>query len=153
MLTLHSNCFLFFPWFRWTESLNLIGSKKFHIFYAGSLGMHFHQTSCGGPLFLTFNSMSYQLSREKNNNSVLVKNIFFHEKLSLEHIQIYIRLNCEWNDLFRIFFSLVSTKISDYANRPNSRFAKIFSETLTLKRNITCKVNSYHTSAELLSIP
>ena len=52
------------------------------------------------------------------------KIIFFHQKVSSEHIHIYIRLNRRWNDLFGIFFPSGSTESSNYKITPNPHVAK-----------------------------
>ena len=61
-------------------------------------------------------------------------------------------MNRDENDLYGIFFPLGSTKISDYANGPKPRFAKIFFKNTEFGAKYLFRVKSYHTSAEELSI-
>ena len=86
--------------------------------------------------------------RKKLKTQRSSKIIFFHQKFSLEHIHIYIRLNRRWNDLFRIFFPSGSTKTSDYKITPNPHFAKNLFKTLTSKQyNTSALIATTHQQA------
>jgi len=75
--------------------------------------------------------------RKKLKTQRSSKIIFFHQKFRSEHIHIYIRLNHQWNDLFRIFFPSGSTTTSDYKITLNPHVAKKSLRNPISKRYIT----------------
>ena len=90
--------------------------------------------------------------REKIKIQQSSKIIFFHKKLSSEHIEVYIHFNRRKNEHFRIFFSSGLTKISHYEVTPKLRFANQSLQNPDFKAIYLFSVNRYHTSAKEKSV-
>ena len=86
--------------------------------------------------------------REKIKIQQSSKIIFFHKKLSSEHIEVYIHFNRRKNEHFHIFFSSGLTKISHYEVTPKLPFANQSLPNPDFEAIYLFSVNRYHTSAK-----